>query len=96
MRSQMPYIVKPPDEERYQVIIEDITVSEISSFDQDYMNRLRSLFNEPGRVSKRDWLTENGIKLRRRNISQKDTMSVRVMFYADLTEKEATEYYLRF
>jgi hypothetical protein len=96
MRSQMPYKIKPPDEEKYQMIIEDITVSEISSYDENYMNELRTLFEDPTRVSKRDWLAANGIKLHRRNINQRHSMSVRIVFYADLTEKQATEYHLRF
>jgi hypothetical protein len=84
------------DPSKIHIIVDDITVSEIMSYDQNYMEKIKSLFEDAASTSRRTWLTDNRIKVTRMNIPQKETMTVRSIFYAALTEKQATEYHLRF
>ena len=78
------------------VIVDDITVSEIMCYDQVYMKKINLMFDEAEKTVRRDWLKQNRIKVSRINIPQTETMTVRTIFYADLTDEQATEYYLRF
>ena len=84
------------DPSKVHVIVDDFTVSEIMSYDQNYMNKIKTLFEDALNTQRQRWLKENRIKITRMNIPQKETMSVRTIFYAALTDTQATEYYLRF
>ena len=84
------------DPNKIHVIVDDITVSELMSYDQNYMEKIKSLFDDALSTNRRAWLKDNRIKVTRMTIPHKETMSVRTVFYASLTNIQATEYHLRF
>lgn len=79
-----------------RVILSDITIDSIKSYDEKYIEKIQNFFDEAAKSAKQQWLRENGIPVLQVREDLKHTFSVRITFYAHLTDVQATEFYLRF
>lgn len=80
----------------HRVLVDSVTVTEFMAYDEKYMQTIQEQLNNVYKSNQAKWLRSNGIKVNKRTGTDRNTMTVCHIFYAELTDVQATEYLLRF
>lgn len=78
------------------IIIDEIVVNSLNTYNDAYMEKMMKVFEDTKSAPKWRWLTERGIKVKQVHATDNTNGLSVTRFYVEVTEQQATEYYLRF
>jgi hypothetical protein len=78
------------------IIINEIVVNSLNTYNDAYMEKVMKIFEDTKTAPKWKWLVEQGIKVKQVHATDNTNGLTVTRFYVEVTEQQATEYYLRF
>ena len=78
------------------VVLEKFTITEFMLYDENYLTKFNQDVRDSFKSPKALWLNQHGIRIKEHRDRVIHEMTTRVVIYAEVEEKLATEYCLRF
>lgn len=78
------------------VVLDKFTATDFMMYDENYLTKLNQEVRDAFGTPKATWLKEHGIQIKEKHDRLSYDMSTRIVIYAKVEDKLATEYYLRF
>ena len=79
-----------------RIVIDQVTVNSSSTYSDKYMEKVREMFVDAASSARMAWCKANNIVVKQ--VQQRDNVQglVVTVFYIEVTDEQATDYYLRF
>ena len=78
------------------IIVDNIVVNSLNTYSDAYMEKMIKIFEDTKSAPKWRWLVEQGLKVKQVWATDNTNGMTVTRFYVEVTEQQATEYYLRF
>ena len=78
------------------IVLDKFTAVDFMMYDENYLTMFNQQVRDSFKTPKAQWLNQQGIRVKEHRDRVTHDMSTRVVIYAEIEEKLATEYCLRF